>query len=139
MSTRVNVENPNYLRTSTALSICVAADIGATDDTWVNQKGVQNVEGYKKMTVWVKLTVNDSTGNQVQILSGESNSTATYILPTASQYLVALGDADLTDGIAYEFNLENVIKYVQFQTKATDVDTGGGTEGTISINYTLGY
>jgi len=86
-----------------------------------------------------KLTVNDSTGNQFQILSGESNSTATYILPTASQYLVALGDADLTDGIAYEFNLENVIKYVQFQTKATDVDTGGGTEGTISINYTLGY
>lgn len=139
MAINVTVDNPDHLRYISSTTLVTASDIGALDDTWVDQGSVLNTEGFRTLVLWVELTVNDSTGNQLQVLCGDTSSTATRILPTASQYQYTLGNADITGGIALEFNLANIVKNVQIQTKATDVDTGGGTEGTVNINYSLGY
>ena len=136
MAINVTVDNPDHLHRTPPLVIATTSDIGAVDDTWKNQGAVLNVDGYNYMLVYITMTVNDSTGNQLQVLVGDTNSTATYVLPSASSYLVSLGDLDITDGIAYQFNLANLVKYVQFKTKATVV---GATEGTVTIHVTLGY
>ena len=103
------------------------SDIGATDDTWKEQ-GVVSMSGFSKIAIEVTLDVNDSTGCQLQVLTG-SDSTPTGILETATDYQKALGDADKT--ITYIFNTDGVIPYISIQTKATVV---GATEGIVSIN-----
>jgi hypothetical protein len=59
-----------------------------------------------------------------------------YVLETPGDYQKTLGDADTK--IAYFFDV-SAIPCIQIQTKATDVDTGGGTEGTVTIDIIKEY
>jgi len=136
----VIIDNPTYNRRTTIYPVCVASDIGAVNDTWKTQGGLAyNTSGYNYAAIYIEMTVNDSTGNQLQVLTGEDSSSVTRVLPVSSEYQYTLGNSDITDGIVLSFNLSNVVNYIKIQTKATDVDTGGGTIGTISINLQLGY
>jgi hypothetical protein len=134
---KVNVENPLWDRYTDAESLVSASDIGATDDTWKDQGAEIDCRGYKTVGIWVNLTVNNSTGNQLQVLSKHTSAGSDeYILETASEYQKTLGNSDVKR--YYEFGTTG-IPYIQIQTKATDVDTGGGTEGTVSIDITKEY
>ncbi len=108
-----------------------AADIGAVDDTWVDQGSEIDLTNINGFNCFIDLTVNDSTGNQIQVLlKRENGGSEEYILETAADYQKTIGDANIN--ILYPFDTEGVIS-AQLQTKATDVDTGGGTEATITI------
>jgi len=132
------VQNPIWSRYTDAESLVSASDIGATDDTWVDQGSEIDCRGYNVITIWANFTVNDSTGNQLQILSKhESGGTDEYIMEASANYQKTIGDSSVK--IRYDFEVDNTTPYVQIQTKATDVDTGGGTEGTITIHITKGY
>ena len=130
-------QSPLWNRYTDVETIVSGADIGTVDDTWVDAGSEIDCRGYKTIGIWVELTVNDSTGNQLQVLSKHTNAGATeYVLETSSDYQKTIGDSDIN--ILYSFNVVNV-PYVQIQTKATDVATGGGTEGTVNIYLTKEY
>jgi len=112
-----------------------ASDIGAVNDTWKDQGAEIDCRSYKTLVLWVVFTVNDSTGNQLQVLQKhESAGADEYVEELASDYQKVIGDASIK--IKYTFELDNSISFVQIQTKATLI---GATEGTVTINYTLGY
>jgi len=134
---KTNVENPIWDRYTSPESLVSASDIGATDDVWVDQGAEIDCAGFKTIGIFVNLTVNDSIGNQLQVLvKHESGGTDEYTLDTSSEYQKTLGNVDRKP--FFEFGVEG-IPYIQIQTKATDVDTGGGTEGTVSIGITKEY
>ena len=113
------------------------SNIGASDGVWVDQGSEISTQGYKVMRVWVDLTVSDSTGNQLQaLLKHTSDGDEEYVLEAAADYQKTLGDADTN--VCYIFELDDSVPFVQFQTRATDVDTGGGTIGTVGIKVTFG-
>lgn len=112
-------------------TLVTGSDIGAVNDTWKNQGGVISMEGYYKIGIEVTLTVNDSTGNQLQILSGMT-STPTALLDATTEYQKTLGDASVVK--YYEFVTNGLIPYIRIQTKATLI---GATEGTVTIKTTL--
>lgn len=136
-SIRTTESNPVWNRYTDAESLVSASDIGASDDTWVDQGSEIDCRGYKTLAIFVVLTVNDSTGNQLQILPKiELAGSDEYTLETSADYQKTIGDSDLK--VVYTFNVEG-IPFVQLQTKATDVDTGGGVEGTVSIDIVKEY
>lgn len=130
-------QSPLWSRYTDAENLVTTSNIGATDNTWVNQGSEINVKGFTLLGVWCDLTVNDSTGNNLQILSRHTASGSDYVLETAGAYQKTLGDASVK--ILYIFDVKNITGYVQVQTLATDVDTGGGTIGTITIDITKGW
>ena len=82
--------------------------------------------------MYIILTVNDSTGNQLQVLSKhESAGSDEYVLETSVDYQKTLGD--INKKVLHTFNVEGVA-FIQLQTKATIIDTGGGTEATVTID-----
>lgn len=113
------------------------SDIGAVDDTWVDQGAEIDMRGKTRIVFYVSYTENDSDTATLQILSkDESGGAVEYDLEDTSSY-----QKSLTDGqtLAYRFTTDNVIPFLQVQTKALDVDTGGGTEGTVTITYTTSW
>jgi hypothetical protein len=105
-------------------------DIGAVNDTWIDQSSEIDMQTYTKLFLYVKLTVNDSTGNQLQILSKHTSAgTDEYPMEVSASYQKTLGNADML--MVYEFTVDNGIPYVQVQTKATLI---GAVEGTIIID-----
>ena len=131
-----NIENPDWNHYTDSEILVSASDIGAIDDTWIDQGAEIDCRTFNKLGVWVNLTVNDSTGNQIKILSkDESGGTDEYVLE--SDYEKTLGDSSIK--IKYDFLVDNTTPYIQIQTKATDVDTGGGTEGVVTINITKSW
>lgn len=136
-SMNVSVKNPEYARYTDSEELVSASDIGAVDDTWVDQGAEIDCRGYKTVGIYVDLTVNDSTGNQLQVLSKhESAGSEEYVQETTADYQKTIGDSDIS--IVYFFDVTSV-PYIQIQTKATDVDTGGGTEGTVTIDIIKEY
>ena len=129
--------NPDSAKYVDAQELVAASDVGATDDTWKDQGSEISCNGYKSLGIFVNLTVNDSTGNQLQILAKHtSNGSDEYIPMDSGSYQFVLGDSN----VKYYKQIDvSSIPHIQMQTKATDVDTGGGTEGTVSVNYTLTY
>ena len=96
------------------------------------------MRGFNKLGIWVILTVNNSTGNQLQVLSKHTSAgTGEYVLPTTTLYQWILGDSSIL--VLLEFETDGIIPFVQVQIKATDVDTGGGTEGTVTIDVTKSF
>ncbi len=118
------------------LDIVDGVDIGAVDNTWIDQGEEIDVDGYRSLGIWVELTVNNSTGNQLQILSKHAAGVASeeYVLEVAAEYQKVLGNNNIF--IFYEFELNDLIKYVQIQTMATLV---GAIEGVVSITVTRGH
>ena len=133
----VSSQNPVWSRYTDSDELVSASDIGATDNTWKDQGAEIDCRGYKNVSIFVDLTVNDSTGNQLQVLcKHESAGSQEYVLETSADYQKIIGDSDTQ--IVYTFNTES-IPYIQVQTKATDVDTGGGTIGTVIIDIIKSY
>jgi hypothetical protein len=132
-----NVGNPEWDHYTDAENVVSASDIGAVDNTWVDQGSEIDCRTYKTIGIYVNFTVNDSTGNQLQVLSKhESAGSDEYVLETTADYQKTIGDSSIK--IAYFFDVTS-IPYIQIQTKATDVDTGGGTEGTVTIDIIKEY
>jgi len=114
-------------------SLVSASDIGVTDDTWIDQGSEIDVRASKSFCGFVVLTVNNSTGNQIQILTKtELGGSDEYVQSDSGSYQVTLGDANIKIQLE-DFNTSGV-SYLQVQTKATVV---GATEGTVAIDYTL--
>jgi hypothetical protein len=135
---KIQEQSPLHQRYTDKENRVTASDIGTVDDTWVDQGAEIDCTGYTKLGIWCNLTVNDSTGNQLQVLSKHTAAGSDeYILESSSSYQKTLGDSNVK--IVYIFETDADIPYVQIQTKATDVDTGGGTEGTITIDITKGW
>ena len=132
-----NQNEPQY-HEADAQNLVSASDIGATDDTWVDQGAEIDCSTFHDLVLFVNLTVNDSTGNYIRLLAKtENGGTDEYESFDEVDYVLELGDADRKVKLP-KFDVSGV-PYVQVQTKATDVDTGGGTEGTVSIEFTLDY
>lgn len=114
--------------------VATSQDVGDTDDTWKDQGEEINCSGYNTICVWVDLTINDSTGNQLQILSKrEGGGAEEYKAETSAMYQKTLGDSDISR--VYVFDIDNVTPYIQIQTKSTVV---GATAGTIDLYVTKG-
>ncbi len=128
-------QSPLWYRYTDGDPLVSGNDIGAVADTWVDAGAEIDCRGYSKLSLWVDLTVNNSTGNQLQILCKHTNAgTDEYVEETAADYQKTIGDADRK--VIYRFELDNNTPYVQIQTKATVL---GATEATVNIDYTLGY
>lgn len=105
------------------------SDIGAVDDTWKTQGIIQTVNDFTTLIVYVDLTANDSTDNQLQIAAAlEGVGTPVKYQPESTSYRKTLGDDSIS--IVYEFDIQ-YFKYLYIQTKATVV---GATEGTVTID-----
>lgn len=101
--------------------------------------------GYKTLAIWIKLTIQQSVGVQIQALAKHTSAgSEEYNLPieTISATLVQVNPEivqfpDANGLFLLKIALDNVIPYVQLQIKMT---TDGGTDGTIdTAYYTLGY
>lgn len=97
--------------------------------------------GYSYLGIWIKCTVQDSTGISVKALAKHTAAgTEEYNLPiqTVSTTEIAVTPEIVTfpDGTNFLYllvvNLFNVIPYVQFQVKFT---TDGGDDATINTAY----
>lgn len=136
-SLKTTEQSPIQDQYTDSVTLVTDSDIGAVDDTWVDQGAEIDMRGKTGIAFFVTYTANDSTGPLLQILSkDESGGTVEYDLEDTSAY-----QKTPTDGmtIVYDFETKNRIPFLQVQTKATDVDTGGGTEGTITIKYTTSW
>ena len=112
----VNILNPLYSQYTSPETLAAAEDIGFENDVWIDQ-GEVPCNGYKAVGIWVILTVNDSTGNQLQILSKQEGADE-YVLETSAVYHKTLGDSDIK--IVYPFAVEGV-PLIKIQTKATEL------------------
>ena len=113
--------------------------IGEVDDTWLDQGNEIDVRGMNKLGIWSVLTVQNSTGCQLQVLCKHSSAGADeFVMPSTGSYQTILGSANVK--LFHEFDVSMIVPFVQIQTKALDVDTTtGGTTGTVVINITKGY
>ena len=130
---KVQEQSPLPEQYTDPVTLVTASDIGAVDDTWKDQ-GQIATGGKKTFTLWVSQTVNDSTGNQLQLLALHTSGGTQYIEEIEGEYQKTLGDANIT-GIRYHYDLKHTTPYVLVQTKATLL---GATEGTVTISYTMG-
>ena len=106
-----------------------ASDIGATNNTWIDQGSEVDVTYVDDILVYVNFTVNDSTGNYIKILiKYENGGTDEFEQEALAKYQKTIGDASRK--VAYPFEVTGVVS-IQVQTKATVV---GATEGTVTIN-----
>ncbi len=127
-------QSPTWSRFTDIIPLVTGDDIGAVADTWIDAGAEIDCRGYTKLGLYVDLTVNNSTGNQLQILSKHTSAGTEYVMETSGDYQKIIGDVNIK--IIYEFDVSNVISFVLLQTKATVL---GATEGTINIDYRLGY
>jgi len=109
------------------------ANIAAVGGTWIDQGNQIKTEGFDFITLWIEFTQNNSTTNQIQVLSSHTVNGTEHVLETANNYQKTLGDADTN--ISYTFELDDSIAFVQLQSVAALL---GVTTGTMSIRYTLG-
>jgi hypothetical protein len=109
-----------------------ATDVGAVDDTWVNAGDPIRMTMDNRLILFYDLVVNDSTGCQVRFLVSKTESGTLYEAYNAALDTWALGASDESKWL--QFNAE-AFMWIQVQTKATVVDSGGGTIGTIAIDF----
>ena len=129
---KTTVNNPENSHYTDAEPLVTASDIGASDGVYIDQGAEISMEEYTKLGMFVKFTVNDSETNTIKVLSKHAGAGAEeFVLETSAEYIKTLGDANIN--IYYEFDTSGTIPYLQVQSAAADVDTGGGTEGTLEI------
>lgn len=118
-------------------NVVSGSDIGVSDNTWVDQGAEHDVSEVDGIIVWVALTHNNSTGNQIQILckyeNGATDEFEFESLENEKDFVKAIGDTDRK--IAYAFPVKGIIS-IQVQTKATVV---GATAGVVTIDLTKQY
>lgn len=103
--------------THPSVNLVTDALIGEEVDEWFNQ-GPVSCDGYETVGIWADFTVNNSTGNQLQILYKRDDGSDEYVLETTSDFQKTLGDSDIK--IFYPFNVEAASSII-VQTKATDL------------------
>ena len=136
-SDMVSVLNPTYGHYTDAELLVTASDIGAADGVYLDQGAEIDMNGYNVLGVFVKFTVSDSTTNTIKLLTKHTSAgTEEFVMETAGDYIKTLGDANIN--IYYEFETNHTIPFIQIQSAAADVDTGGGTEGTLELYITKG-
>ena len=136
-SSLVSVLNPDTSRYTDAELLVTASDIGAADGTYIDQGAEIDMNGYNVLGIFVKFTVSDSTTNTIKLLTKHTSAgTEEFVLETAGDYIKTLGDSNIN--IYYEFETSHTMPFLQIQSAAADVDTGGGTEGTLEIYITKG-
>jgi len=113
------MENDIYLRKTEPVVLVTAVDIGTLDDTWKDQGSPIDMQGYKGLGIFIELIVNDSTGNQVQVLPIHTSSGTEHVLEVSDLYQKTLGDSNIS--LYLEFGTDNTIRELQIQTKATDI------------------
>lgn len=119
----------NVLTQQSPQNLVSASDIGAVNDTWIDQGNELDVENEDDILLFVNFTVNDSTGNYFKILlKYENGGTDEYEQEHLSSYQKTIGDASVKR--AYLFGVTNVVS-IQVQSKATLI---GATEGTLTID-----
>ena len=125
----------HFLSAADVKDVVSNAAIGVDDDDWINQGEEINCIGSRIIGIWVDMEVNDSEGNQLQVLCKyKSDGVQEYVLMIQADYQQTLGDKDIK--IMYPFDVLEV-PYIQIQTKATDVIKSEGTStGIITINIT---
>lgn len=121
-----NVPNPG----SDAITIVEGADVGASDDTWVDQGSEVYWQNSVNGVIWIIYTANDSLLPEFQILAKhESGGADEFVAKDADIY-----QSDIVAGkVWYGFTFNKTIPYIQIQTKAATVGT---TEGTVTILLT---
>lgn len=134
---KVNIENDLPGNKFPEESLVSGSDIGASNDTYKDQGAEIDCDRIKTVGLFILLTVNDSTGNQLQVLvKYENGGSDEFELDLSSDFRKTLGNVDKK--IYLPFGVVG-IAFIQVQTKATVVDTGGGTPGTVTINTIKEY
>ena len=131
----VSVLNPDTSRYTDAELLVTASDIGAADGTYIDQGAEIDMNGYNTLGIFLKFTVSDSTTNTFKILAKHTSAGAEEFL-YETPILKTIGDASIN--VFYQFDTDHVAPYLQIQSAAADVDTGGGTVGTLEIYITKG-
>lgn len=137
-------ETPIWARRTDVEAIISAAQTLTT--SFANIGTEIDCAGYTTLMIWLKCTVQQSTGIQIKALAKHTYAgTESYSLPieivssgliAASIEVVQFPDA-VNFLYAVKVKVDNVIPYLQFQVKMT---TDGGTDGTIDTAYvTKGY
>lgn len=120
---------------TTKAALQAATDVGVSDDTWVDAGAEVDVRDRNIISLYTNLTISDSSGVQIQVLSkSESAGADEYLGLDSEAYLYTYTDANQKRVVVADVT---GWAYVQVQTKATDVDTGGGTIATMAIDYIL--
>ena len=130
---KVIVQNPDYAYYTSPQNLVTDMSIGDVSNNWINQSNLIETITYKNIYLYVAFKSNNSTGNQLQVLSKHTYDGSLYVLPTSSEYQKTLGDVSIN--IIYPFNTEG-INYIQVQTKATDVSI---LSGVVTIDYVKEY
>ena len=116
---------------TTVQTIATASNIGVLDGAWKDM-ATFTMTDYNRGLLWATFTVNDSTGNEIQIiLRPSATSSEEFILPQLEVYQYTLGDADTK--IAIPFSTDGCVPLILVRSRAADVDTGGGTIGTLTL------
>jgi len=132
------VQNPEWSKYTSPEQLVTASDIGASDGIYIDQGAEISTAGYNVIGMFVKFTASDSATNTIKVLlKHESGGAEEFVLETAGDYIKTLGDSNIN--IYYEFEINNGMPYIQIQSAAGDVDTGGGTIGTLEINIVKGW
>lgn len=131
-------QSPLWKKYTDSEPVVSTSDIGVSDDTWIDQGSEIDCKGYKSVRPFVKLIVNNSTGNQLRILAkDEFGSIDIYEAKDAVNYEETLDNSGGTNWNIFLPYLDvTCFHSIQFQTKATLV---GATEATVSIKITKEY
>ena len=135
--TDVSISNPipvsSTVTARTQSNIVTGSNIGSVDNTLTNQGVSIDVTNVNSLGIYINYTANDSTGAELYIFAQHTSGGALYPLEELNDYKKNLGNNNITK--FYPVNCEGM-GYIQIQTLATDIDTGGGTVGTITIDIT---
>lgn len=136
-SLKTSEQSPLSDHYTDAVELVSGVDIGTSDGDYEDKGAEIDMRGYNKLMLYVTLTINNSVGANLQILSKyESGGTEEFELE-GSSHVYNLGDSNRL--VALEFTTNNLIPFVQVQTMADDVDDGGGTIATVDIHYTKAW
>jgi hypothetical protein len=139
---KTTVQNPDYARTTDPEPLIAAAQTLTASFADVGYE--VSTSGYNWAAIWIKLTVQQATNMQIQVLAKHTSAgTEEYNLPieavssgliTISSEVIQFPDAN---GLyIVKVPLNNVIPYIQIQIKETD----NGTDATLDTCYiTKGY
>lgn len=140
------VQNPTWSRYTDSESILAAAQ--TLTQTFADLGPEISTSGYKNIGLWLKGTVQASTGIQVKALgkhtyggSEEYDIPIEIISADGSKVNITTEVNQVPDGsnflYVFKVNTDNVVPYIQFQVKAT---SSGATAATMDTAYiTKGY
>lgn len=128
--------SPVWVQRNSQVNLVTGVTIGNVDNTWKDQGSEIDMRQRNMIGVWVVFTANNTTGGAVvQILMKHTSAGVNeYQMVSSGNYQANLGIADTKRFLFFKTN--NLVDYVQVQTKGT---TLGATTGTVTIDITKAY